>query len=178
MLTEDKCVSETAGAWLGQSSVTGSYGIDHPKSVRFKEMTLSLSSGPYVRVKWARWNPQRGWNLRANPRMDWLDDSSCAERNSQSFTPTSCKRVTAIRNLWRGQPLNSQASGNICSPEIHTTLQLGHRAGAGLGGSGSCEAERRGRSGSLVRGNRTPAGVLFIAGSPIVFYGREGYICP
>lgn len=143
-------------------------------------MTLSLfcSSGPYTRVKWDRKNPLRGWILRANPRLGWLDDSSCAERNSHSFTPTSCKWVTAIRNLWKGQPLNSQASGNICSPEIHTTLQLGRRAGAGLGGSGSCEAERRGRSGSLVRGNRTPAGVLFIAGGPIVFYGREGYICP
>lgn len=137
MLSEVKGISKTAPTWSGYCpTVTVSYRIGHPKTVRFKGMTLSLScsSGPYARVKCDRQNPQRSWNLRANPRLDWLDDSSCAERNSHSFTPTSCKWVTAIRNLWKGQPLNSQASGNICSPEIHTTLQLGHRAGAGLGG--------------------------------------------
>lgn len=144
-------------------------------------MTLSLfcSSGPYTRVKWDRKNPLRGWILRANPRLGWLDDSSCAERNSHSFTPTSCKSVTPIRNLWKGQPLNSQASGNICSPEIHTTLQLGHRAGAGLGGSGSCEAERRGRSGSLVRGNRTPRwGVVYPRRSHCILWEGRLYLSP
>lgn len=40
MLIEDKCVSKTASALLGQSN----YGINHPKSVRFRKMTLSLSS--------------------------------------------------------------------------------------------------------------------------------------
>lgn len=140
-------------------------------------LSLSCSSGQCARVKWDRQSPQRGWNLRANARLDWLDDSSCAERNSRSFTPTSCKWVTAIRNIWKGQPLNSQASGNICSPETHTTLQLGHRAGAGLGGSGSCEAERRGRSGSLVRGESDPRwGVVYRPRSHCILWEGRLYL--
>lgn len=34
---------------------------------------------------------------------------------------------------WKDWPLNSQASGNICSPEIHTSCQLGSGWARGLG---------------------------------------------
>lgn len=40
---------------------------------------------------------------------------------------------THIHTHWKGWPLNSQASGNICSPEIHTSCQLGSGWARGLG---------------------------------------------
>lgn len=64
--------------------------------------------------------------------------------------------VTAIRNLWKGQALNSQTSGNICSPEIHMTRQLRPGTGAGLGAFSSCEPKRRGRARKFSKGELDP----------------------
>lgn len=53
----------------------------------------------------------------------------------------------------KGWPLNSQASGNICSPEIHTSCQLGSGWAQGLekGLLGcSCGRRRKSRPGSFV----------------------------
>lgn len=82
--------------------------------------------------------------MQMSYRYVWFADSSCACRipwahpMERLLCEATCTPVTkqagAIRNPpLKGWPLNSQASGNICSPEIHTCCQLGLGWAQGLG---------------------------------------------
>lgn len=100
-------------------------------------------------------------------RYVWFADSSCAWRIplDPSYGSVAvwghmypcCK--AGRRNMQppsppkKGWPLNSQASGNICSPEVHTSCQLGSGWAQGLekGLLGcSCGRRRKSRPGSFV----------------------------
>lgn len=163
---------------LGGSVPRLGYASGRPPMNQAKCVSSSQDTFPFLQRSSSERNEAQDWNPQRNPRDNqrW-DDSSCAERNSHSFTPTG----------ERAQYATSEGDSHWTLKQVAIFAHLKYTqvsnwgSGpwfAGFGNSSSCEGERRGRSGSLARGNRTPAGVLFITGGPIVFYGREGYICP
>jgi len=117
--------------------------------------------------------------------------SGCCVR---PHVPPFAKQASAIHNPsplpstsphplhWKGWPLNSQASGNICSPEIHTSCQLGLGWASGTWGRTpwcSCgpEKDQTRKFCGWVEGGALLAGGCLAVAAPLCLKGGRDRIC-